>query len=113
MLPGLSKPNESPVIGQLGGVSYSKPSQCLRLLEQLQEDLNVTTYKLGRLLGVPQNSGAHYQWLRGEKRPSQAYCIRMLYLLRMVAFEGLKVNSIDSISWDPFEIHNYKGKGSK
>lgn len=88
-------------------LNYSNFSASLDVLEGLREHLDITPYRLGVLLGMktPQNA---YQWYQGRKRPSQANCVRLLKLVSMAAYEGLRLPFVESINWSTGVIE-YKG----
>ena len=82
---------------------YSTFSASLDVLQGVKEYLNVTPYRLGLLLGM-EHPGNAYQWFQGRKRPSQANCVKLLKLVCIVAFEGLRLPFIESINWATGEI---------
>ena len=88
---------------------YSTFSASLNVLEDLKEYMGVTPYRLGVLLGM-EHPHMPYEWFRGRKRPSQDNCIKMMKLLVMVNYQGLRLPFVDSINWATGEIR-YKGRG--
>ena len=64
--------------------------------------LGITRYQLGKLLGTKDPS-AVYRWLSGDKRPSQIFLARMLWLIKL-RVEGQSPVLWRSINWETGEI---------
>ena len=82
---------------------YSNFSASLDALQAVKYHLGVSPYRLGILLGMA-HPGNTYAWFQGRSRPSQNYCVRIIKLISLVAFEGLRLPFIESINWDTGEI---------
>lgn len=86
---------------------YSTYAASMDALESVKEHLKISPYRLGLLLGLDYPNMT-YEWYKGRKRPSQSNCIRIIKLISMVSFEGLKLPLVQSINWESGEIL-YKG----
>ena len=77
---------------------YAKFAACTDVLSEAVRIFDITGWRLGKLLGMrwPHATGP---WFRGEQRPSQTYCIRLLKLHQLV-LQGLDLRKVDYIDWD-------------
>lgn len=76
---------------------YSSFDETISTLEGLREHCGLTPYRIGKLLGM-NHPGNCYQWFDGQHRPSPKYCIRLLRLVQMKAFEGANLSLVETVT---------------
>ena len=102
MIPSNVYENPPPAKGN-NYLRYSNFSASLDALQAVKYHLGVSPYRLGILLGM-KHPGNTYTWFQGRSRPSQAYCVKIIKLITLAAFEGLRLPFVESIDWDTGEI---------
>lgn len=70
----------------------ARVADCDLVLRKVYEVLDLTPIKVARLIGVTSPTNA-YHWINGRHRPSQAYVLRMCYLLCLQQ-EGINLKRI-------------------
>ena len=106
MIPSNVYGNPPPAKGS-NYLRYSNFGASLDALQAVKYHLGVSPYRLGILLGMAHPANT-YSWFQGRSRPSQNYCVRIIKLISLAAFEGLRLPFIESINWDTGEIE-FKG----
>ena len=81
-----------------GPAQYTSSIAVRELLYELMEELKLSKYQLGRMLGTTQGSHV-YRWLTGSRRPGPLYLMRLLKITLM-KLAGHPVSLISSIDWE-------------
>ena len=93
--------------------SFAKYSACDLILRDTLVALgNISSWRLGKLLGMRWPNNLASAWLSGRRRPSQLYCVRLVRL-HQLAIAGVNFVLIDEIDWDSGEFvykKNLKGE---
>lgn len=92
---------------ELPAYRFASYSLTLDALQLVIEGLSITPFRLGQLIDLPGPHNA-YHWVNGLNRPNQANTMKILKLVSMVAFQGVKLPLVESINWETGEII-YKG----
>ena len=82
----------------MGSVQYPSRIGVNQMLEEWMEQLQVTKYQFGRILGTTQASHV-YQWVSGKTRPGAMYLSRLLKICHMY-MKGVPIKQISYIDWE-------------
>ena len=82
-------------------------SDCDLILRKVYEVLDLTPIKLARLIGMSSPTNA-YHWIKGRHRPSQAYLLRICYLLCLQQ-EGVNLKRLRTINWETHQMEWWEG----
>ncbi len=81
-----------------GSAQYTSRIGVNQMLEDWMEQLQVTKYQLGRILGTTQASHV-YKWISGKARPGAMYLSRLLKICHMYE-KGVPIKKISYIDWE-------------
>jgi hypothetical protein len=82
----------------MGSSQYASTIAVRELLHELMDELSLSKYQLGRMLGTTQGSHV-YRWLTGSRRPGPLYLMRLLKITLM-KLAGHPVSLISYIDWE-------------
>lgn len=96
-------PKIPPISARMPG--FGGYGESTAMINELLEELDITYWRLGRLIGTP-NPSLVWKWARGLVRPSQRYCLNMIRLSNAIHRKEnpLNIHAIEAINWETGEI---------
>ena len=83
--------------------AYAKTSAGILVLQDACELLQVRPWSLAKLMGMTAWPHQIYSYLDGSRRPSQAYCLRLVMLLEMQIM-GQDFRLISAVDWTSWQL---------